>query len=65
MSTSTEGCAVRWGAQCRGGLDELDAARAHQEQALRLAEEAGDTTLQARTGIALSANYRGELVLVG
>ncbi len=58
MRTSKEGHAVRWGAQCRGGLDELDTARARQEQTLSLAEETGDTEWQARTRIALSATHR-------
>ena len=52
-------------AQYRGGLDDLDAVRAHQEQALSLAEETGDVELQARTRIALPASHRGGLVLVG
>jgi hypothetical protein len=56
---------MSWGAQGQGGWDERDAARAHQEQALRLAEEAGDTALQARTGIVLSVSNRGGLVRVG
>jgi hypothetical protein len=56
---------VRWVAHCRGGLDELHAARAHQEQALSLAEETGETELQARTRIALSASHRGGLIPVG
>ena len=41
-------------------IDELDAARTHQEQVLSLAEEARDTELQARIRIALSASYQGE-----
>jgi hypothetical protein len=60
-----EGRAVRCDAQWRGRLDEVDAARARQEQALSLAEETGDTELQARTRITLSASHRGRLVLVG
>jgi hypothetical protein len=51
MSISTEGCAVRWNTQCRGGLDELDAARAHQEQARRLAEETGIRSCKFAPGL--------------
>lgn len=33
---------MRWGAQCRGGLDALDGTRAYKERVLRLAEGTGD-----------------------
>jgi hypothetical protein len=53
MRTFREGRAVRWNTQCRGGLHELDGGHAHQEQALSLAEEIGETGLQTHPRIAL------------
>lgn len=56
---------MRWGAQCRGGLDALDGTRAYKERVLRLAEGTGDTALPARPRVALSVPHTGGLVLVG
>ena len=56
MRSPRAGWAERWDAHYRGRSNDLDAARARQEQALSLAEETGDTELQARrTRIAMSS----------
>jgi hypothetical protein len=65
MRTAWKGNEVRWGAECRGGLDEMDAPRAHQEQALSLAKGAGDMGLQARTWVALAVSHPGGLTPAG